>query len=120
MNAHQPPSVELVFFSGCPHVELARAALREALMSTGLPLQWTEWDQHENGVPDRVRGYGSPTILVAGCDVTGASRSAAGSACRADGVPSPGVISAALARKFSERQETPNDGRMMRVPRKAV
>ena len=111
MNSHETSSIELVFFAGCPHVELARAALREALVSRGLPPQWTEWDQHESGAPDRVRGYGSPTILVAGRDVTGARRAAEGSACRADGIPSPATIRTALAQDFSEEREHPDGAR---------
>jgi len=105
MTADQAPSIELVFFTGCPHVERARAALREALVSEGLSPRWTEWDQHEHGTPDRVQGYGSPTILVAGRDVTGAVPSSEGSACRADGIPSLEVIRAALARNLSKNKK---------------
>lgn len=46
---------------------------------------------------DAVRGLGSPTILVAGRDVTGAWGPTIGRACRADGIPAPEVIVAALA-----------------------
>lgn len=100
MTSSHTPSIELVFFAGCPHVELARTALRTALEEAGFPQQWTEWDQHNAAAPERVRGYASPTILVAGRDVTGAPGTAEGNACRADGVPSPEVIRAALTQSF--------------------
>jgi hypothetical protein len=90
------PLIELVYFSGCPHVEVARAALRTALEEMGLPLQWQEWDQTRSETPARLQGYGSPTVLVGGKDVTGAEPRNAGRACRADGVPSSQMIVAAL------------------------
>jgi hypothetical protein len=90
------PLIELVYFRGCPHVEGARAALRTALQELGLPVQWREWDQARPGVPSYVLGHGSPTVLVSGRDVTGAKPRPAARACRADGIPSPQVIAAAL------------------------
>ena len=92
------PTVELIYFTGCPHVDRARAALREAFVSHGLPAHWEEWDQRSSAAPHRVHGYASPTVLVAGRDVTGVDRTAAASACRATGGPSADVIQAALAR----------------------
>ena len=98
------PPIELVFFSGCPHVERARAAVCEALAMSGLPQRWREWDQHDPATPSRVKGYASPTILVAGQDVTGPAPSAEGSACRADGMPTVEVIRAALTQNRGERE----------------
>jgi hypothetical protein len=91
-----PSLVELVYFAGCPHVEAARAALRVALGRAGLAPVWQEWDQAMPGAPAHVHGLSSPTILVAGRDVTGAEAGAIGRACRADGIPAPEVIVAAL------------------------
>ena len=90
------PLVELVYFAGCPHVESARAALRAALARAGLALAWQEWDQTLPDAPDHARGLGSPTVLVAGRDVTGARGATSGRACRADGIPAPETIVAAL------------------------
>lgn len=90
------PLIELVYFRGCPHVEAARGALRTALEGMELPLQWHEWDQTRSETPVRLRGYGSPTVLVGGRDVTGGERQNAGRACRADGVPTSQMIVAAL------------------------
>lgn len=93
------PQIELVYFTGCPHVDQARAALREALATIGLPEKWDEWNQYDPAAPKRVQGYGSPTVLVAGRDVTGYPRMATGSACRVDGVASADTIRAALSQE---------------------
>ena len=61
------PPIELVYFSGCPHVGEARAALRAALEAAGLPAAWREWDQTHPVTPARVLGYGSPTVLIVFC-----------------------------------------------------
>ena len=92
------PPIELVYFSGCPHVEEARVVLRAALKAAGLPAEWREWDQVRPGVPERLLGYGSPTILVDGLDVTGNAPANTGMACRADAIPSSAAIQVALAR----------------------
>ncbi len=91
------PPIELVYFTGCPHVKEARSALERALDAAGLPARWQEWDQAHPGTPAHLQGYGSPTVLVGGRDVTGVALPNAGQACRADGVPSSEVITAALA-----------------------
>jgi hypothetical protein len=96
------PLVELIYFSGCPHVEAARTALRAALEQVGQTPVWQEWDQTRPGAPAHVHGLGSPTILVERRDVTGASIPTTGRACRADGIPTPAVIAAALAAAGAE------------------
>ena len=67
------PRVELLFFPGCPHIAAARQQLRAAFARSGLPEDWTERDD--------TQGYGSPTILVDGVDVMGATPGD-GAACR--------------------------------------
>jgi hypothetical protein len=89
--------IELVYFAGCPQVEAARVALRDALRRAGLAQVWQEWDQTRPDAPAHVHGLGSPTILVAGRDVTGVGASNSGRACRADGIPAADIIIAALA-----------------------
>lgn len=73
--------VEIVWDEGCPHVEEARSVVREALASMGLPLRWGEWNVSEAFAPRSACGYGSPTVLVDGADVTGAEPAGA-SSCR--------------------------------------
>jgi hypothetical protein len=90
------PLIELVYFSGCPRVDAARAALRTALEGVGLPAEWQEWDQARSETPARLQGHASPTVLVGGKDVTGAALLNTGRACRADGVPSSQMIALAI------------------------
>ena len=73
--------VELLYFPECPNVNAAREQLRRALAEAELPLRWTELDVPSPSAPKRVRGFGSPTILVDGEDVSGASSDEAAS-CR--------------------------------------
>ena len=94
--------VELVYFTGCPHVNRARLALRDALKAAGLPEKWTEWNQFDPSSPERIQGYASPTILVAGQDVTGDMPAAVAKACRIDGLASPDVIRDALLREVGK------------------
>jgi hypothetical protein len=83
------PRVELLFFPGCPHVALARAALQEALGEQGT---WHEIDVTAADAPESVRRFGSPTVLVDGSDVE-PGPALSGRACRvyADGTGAPSV-----------------------------
>lgn len=90
------PLIELIHFQSCPNAGLARANLRQALSRSGLRADWTEWDLESEGLPERARGYGSPTVLVNGVDVTGGAAGSAGMSCRADGAPAVEVILRAL------------------------
>lgn len=89
------PRIELVYFTGCPNVEDARSNIKEALSARGLPLEWDEWDQVEDNTPDRVKQYGSPTVLVDDRDVTG-TEPAGAMACCAGGAPKVDQILHAL------------------------
>lgn len=90
-RAHE---VDLVFFDGCPNADEARINVRDALGGGS----WREWNLSSPDTPDRFRGYGSPTVLVGGRDVTGASASSEGVSCRTDGAPSVKAIRDGLAR----------------------
>jgi hypothetical protein len=98
MNRTEP--LELVYFRGCPSVEAARAAIRGALGSLGLPLAWREWDLDDPHLPARLQAFPSPTVLVRGRDVLGDGPIAAARACRAGNVPTLEIIAAALEQKF--------------------
>jgi len=89
--ASSSTNVELVYFTGCPSVETARANLREALTTRGLPPEWIEWNQLDGDVPSRLMGLHSPTVLVYGQDVSD-SKPTMAMACRADGAPSVAEI----------------------------
>lgn len=75
-------TVELVYFKGCPHVEDAREQLLRAIAEAGLDKKWTEWDRDDPSCPASLKGFGSPTILVDGKDVTGAAPTGDGASCR--------------------------------------
>jgi len=63
--------IELVFDPTCPNVEKARSAIRDALRSVGAPAEWIEWERGIETTPAPLRAFGSPTVLVNGCDVAG-------------------------------------------------
>lgn len=77
--------VELIYDEGCPNVDLARGAVREALRRAEIPETWHEWRRGDPETPGRFAGLASPSVLVNGRDVTGAqdAPSAAGAGmCR--------------------------------------
>jgi hypothetical protein len=88
-------TVQLLYFAGCPNLEAARAALRDALEAERLEVAVEEVDIEDPATPVALQGWGSPTVLVDGRDVTGEARSDALS-CRAGGAPSIDVIRRAL------------------------
>lgn len=101
-------TVELVYDTDCPNVVAARTNLLRAFAETGMPARWTEWDGSCPETPARLRGFGSPTVLVEGNDVAGAQSVEGLACCRlydaADGrrgVPPVRLI----ARALSEAQE---------------
>ncbi len=102
-------TVELIHDHDCPNAEETRRQIRLALELMGLPNRWTEWVRDEPGAEDRVRRYGSPTVLVNGHDVAGASPSDGLATCRlygeggkGSGFPSADLIAAALRRAAGE------------------
>lgn len=97
------PRVELVYERTCPNIEATREQLLRAFDEAKLTPHWSEWETGRPETPERVRGYGSPTILVDGEDVAGETGNEA-ACCRvyADsesankGVPPLARIAAAL------------------------
>ncbi len=92
--------IQLLHFQGCPNVDLARAAARDAIAAEQLDLAIEESDVEGPAAPAWARGWGSPTVLVDGEDVSGQSApvSSESSSCRlyAGGAPSVDVIRARL------------------------
>jgi hypothetical protein len=95
--------VQLIYFPGCPHIEATRKALHDVLLElAGRPDEVLEVDLTARDTPAHLRGWGSPTILIDGVDIEGAS--ANGSSCRVyrrsdgGGAPSRALIRAALLR----------------------
>lgn len=110
------PTVELVYDGSCPNVAATRAQLLRAFVQVGLTPRWSEWLIGDPAAPKHARGYGSPSVLVDGLDVSRAA-AGAGASCRlygaADGglsrVPAVSQIAAALARAIST-PHTPDQG----------
>jgi hypothetical protein len=97
-------SVELIYDTDCPNVNETRSHLVRAFTEAGLTPRWQEWNRSAPDSPAYARAYGSPTILINGQDVAGASTSAAGDSCRVyptsgghlRGIPSVEAITSAL------------------------
>jgi hypothetical protein len=91
-------TIQLLYFEGCPNLEPARLALRDAMAAEQIDDSVDEIDVESPTAPEALRGWGSPTILIDGKDVAGAARSTA-SSCRlyANGAPSVDEIRARLA-----------------------
>lgn len=73
--------VELIFESGCPNIVDTRENLLRAFSEAQLSPKWTEWDTASKESPAHVQGFGSPTVLVDGNDVSGHFRTGT-SCCR--------------------------------------
>ena len=90
--------IQFLAFSGCPLAGPARENLKKALADCGIS-DFEEVDILDPASPEELRGWGSPTILVNGSDVTGLPKGNSGS-CRVypfpDGVPDVQSIVAGL------------------------
>lgn len=106
------PSVELIYFPGCPNVEGARSHLVKAFVEARLTPRWSEYRTDDPDLPEPTHGFGSPTILVNGRDVAGSAPADSADACRLytddtgrrSGVPSFGSIVAALTTAQDARE----------------
>jgi hypothetical protein len=65
----QTTRIQLLTFPGCPLAAVARAELEAALAEYG-NVGYEEIDILDPGTPEELRGWGSPTILVDGSDIT--------------------------------------------------
>ena len=94
------PTVDFVYDKDCPNVKAARANLMRAFSRTGISARWEEHQIGSPEAPSRVRGFGSPTILVNGVDVGGLTPGAE-DCCRvykSGGAPAVDAIAEALGR----------------------
>lgn len=109
--------VEVLFFDGCPNVDLATSRVRQAIASAGVQadVQLVRIEGDDDAV--RRRFLGSPTVRVDGSDVDGAAeaRTDFGLQCRVysvdgqlEGAPPVAWIEAAL--RGAPRQGTATEG----------
>lgn len=101
MNA---PKIQLLVFDGCPLADAARRSLQQALREIGLD-RYEEIDLLAEETAADMRGWGSPTILIDGEDLTGAPKGN-DVGCRVypgpDRVPSAAAIAERIRRLASE------------------
>jgi len=96
--------VILLYDRDCPNVVGSRTNLIKAFATVGKKPSWSEVDRSAKDTPPKLRGYGSPTILVNGSDVAGQESNLDAASCRLYlnehgnyvGVPSVEQISASL------------------------
>ncbi len=62
--------IQFLMFEGCPLADAAREQLEAALAELGID-DYEEIDLQAPDTPESLRGWGSPTILIDGADVTG-------------------------------------------------
>ena len=74
--------VELIYDADCPNVAQTRANLLQAFAAAHLEAKWTEWERSSPSTPAYVADFGSPTVLVEGCDVVGENPRDHVSCCR--------------------------------------
>ena len=99
-----PRRVEILYFAGCPHVDLARDRVAEAVRVTGVAAEVVLVEVLQPDDALRLRFPGSPTIRVDGRDVEeGDDARAIGWQCRVysvagrlDGAPPASWIAASL------------------------
>ena len=95
--------IQFLAFSGCPLAEPAKKNLKEALANSGAVFE--EIDILDANCPKDLPGWGSPTILINGQDVTGHSKGNNVS-CRVynmpGGVPDVECIRACLEKSKNE------------------
>lgn len=75
-------TIELVYNSDCPNIPAARSCLLRAFAQLHLKPVWQEWEINDPEAPPHVRNCGSPTILVNGKDISGATEGIIASNCR--------------------------------------
>lgn len=90
--------IQLVLSPDCPNIDAARESLRVAAPGES-------WEEIDVTTPagSHLAGYGSPTILVDGEDVTGEGPAGA-PCCRVAGAPTPDQIQHAMQRARGARR----------------
>lgn len=78
-----PPTVELLWWEGCPSTEKAAALVREAMSAEGLDPEGLELREVASDADvERERFVGSPTIRIDGRDVAPLDGEPVGLTCR--------------------------------------
>ncbi len=83
--------IALIYFVGCPHVEQARSHVREAVVRSGMVVEYREWSTSLPSTPAFYAQFASPTVLVNGLVVGGAVLGQGG-CCAREGAPTVEAI----------------------------
>ncbi len=75
-------TVELIYEKTCPNIQPAREQLMKAFVVAKLTPKWREWEVSQAETPEKLKHYGSPTILVDGVDVMGEPPQENAACCR--------------------------------------
>ena len=67
-------AVEVLFFDGCPNVDIAMSHVQEAIVQAGILADVRAVRVEEGADAVRLRFLGSPTVRVGGVDVDAAAR----------------------------------------------
>lgn len=92
--------VHVLTFEGCPHADAALTAATAAVAGCRHPVELVEVDLMDPEIPDELRRYPSPTILVDMKEVAPSEGEAEGLACRALGAPSAEEVRLAISSMF--------------------
>lgn len=95
--------VLLLYDGDCPNVTDCRTNLIKAFVASGTKPSWREVDRSADDTPPRLRGYGSPTVLVGGFDVAGEQPGDNGASCRLYQTVDGGVAGAPSVEQIAER-----------------
>jgi len=63
--------IELIYFDGCPNEDAARKNIKNICKKSEQSIEFKEWEQSNEDLPEYAKGYGSPTVLVNGKDIVG-------------------------------------------------
>lgn len=97
---------ELVYFEGCPTVQVLQRNAEQAIVALGAGWRLSMVNQETLPPDDLRRGYGSPSVLLDGREVFGEpTPSSTEMSCRvyAGGVPDAAEMVRALRRAAEER-----------------
>ena len=97
--------VQLLTFPGCPNASATRELLQRVIAAANAEVEVQEVNTAAPDTPEKLRGWGSPTILIDGVDIEG-QEAPAGSSCRLyrdpsgylRGVPAESTLKAAVER----------------------
>ena len=111
-------NIELIVEKTCPNIEAARQQITRACNNLNIKPLWQEWEVSAADAPEHIHGYGSPTILINGKDVSGDMTAGDDFCCRVynneqnnnKGIPALNDIEQAITNANQIQATTPAPG----------